>query len=89
MRLTDTQLSAVFEFLRVLALGTIAYMLTEGLNLIATLIGDQLPLETRYLIIGLATTVLKAVDKYLHKTGQEYEEATGELHPYTTGITRF
>lgn len=89
MKLSETQLHGIYEFFRVLALGIIAYLLTEGLALLSVILGEQLPTETKYLIIGLTTTVLKAIDKFLHKEGQLIEEETGQESPLTTGITRF
>jgi hypothetical protein len=40
------------------------------------------------IIIGVVT-LLRFIDKYLHKIGQEAEEKTGEPSSLTIGLTRF
>jgi len=70
------------ELLRVIALAVVSYLLTEGLGVIVS--GLSLSPDQKLLTIGILTTVLRSVDKFLHELGKE-----GGYKTLTGGLTRF
>lgn len=86
MNLQTSQAKGLLEFLRLLALSVVSYLLTEGVvsNVLFLFTGDKLSPTESLLISGLMTSILKAFDKALHEKGKE--EGDENL---TKGITRF
>lgn len=79
-------LEGLKEVGRILLLAIVSYLLTEGIidAIVAYFVGTRLDAMTKTYIIGLTTTLLKSVDKWLHELGKETENTT-----LTRGITQF
>jgi len=79
-------IEALKEGGRLLLLAVVSYVLTEGLIDLAIeyFIGAKIDLTTKAQLVGLLTTALRAVDKYLHELGKENGS---EL--LSAGLTRF
>lgn len=78
-------LKGLLELGRIIALGIVSYLLTEGvIDAILLAFDIKLTIEQKLVVTGLVTSILKAVDKWLHEIGQ----ATKNLF-LTKGITRF
>lgn len=78
-------LDALKEGGRLVLLALVSYLLTEGvLDAIVGYFGVQLDAVTKVQIIGLATTGLRMLDKYLHEFGKATENST-----LIRGLTQF
>ena len=78
-------IEALKEIGRIVLLALIAYLLTEGvLDGIVSYFGGSLDAITKAEIIGLATTLLRSLDKYLHEIGKQIGDSK-----LVGGITRF
>ena len=81
----ESLLEAIKEGGRLVLLAFVSYLLTEGvLDAIVAYFGGQLDAVTKVQIIGLATTALRALDKYMHELGKESDNKT-----LTRGLTQF
>lgn len=85
----ETTLTPIKELGRLLLLSVVSFLLSEGLGLIIAIFGGNLSPETKILITGVLTYMLKALDRWLHEIGKETEEITGEKSLLTKGLTRF
>ena len=90
-KLPDTIRRGVLEGLRTIALAIVSYLLTIGVinTLLAAIVGTKLDPSTQLIIVGLITSGLKAIDKWLHEIGVQQENLTGEDSSLTKGLTRF
>lgn len=78
-------IEALKEGGRIFLLALVSYLLTEGiLDAVVAYFGGNLDAMTKAQIIGLATTALRALDKYLHEIGKELDNKT-----LSGGLTRF
>ena len=68
------------ELLRVVLIAVVSYLLTEGVitALLDLVVGIQLDPTQRLILVGLITTVVKAIDRHLHESGMAEK-----------GLTRF
>lgn len=59
------------EFGRVVVLGAVSYLLTEGVltGLLDIIFGVKLDISVRLFIVGLVTSILKGIDRQLHDSG--------------------
>lgn len=82
---------ALKEGSRVVSLGVVSYLLTEGVldAVLIGLFGTKLDTATKLYISGLLTTALRAVDKWLHEVGKDRELESGDKSVLTAGLTRF
>ena len=81
---------ALKEFGRVLLLGLVSWLLTEGvIGSIVNALGGSLDVTTKSVLVGIITSALKSADKWLHQTGKASEEETGDASKLTLGLTRF
>ncbi len=88
----DVLVESLKEGGRVVLLGLVGYLLSEGvLDLILTaLFGVSLSPEIKILIAGFITAMLKSVDKWLHKTAKNVPaEDRNEGLLGETGLTGF
>ncbi len=79
-------LKALKEGGRLLSLTVISYILTEGMLqlFIEGFLGTQVDVVSKAQIVGLLTTSLRTLDKYMHELGKE------ENNPYLIrGLTQF
>ncbi|MCK9371062.1 hypothetical protein M0R04_14215 [Candidatus Dojkabacteria bacterium] len=76
----DNFIAWIKETGRVVVLGAISYLLTEGVlvGLVDIIFGVKLDVASKLFIVGLVTSVLKGVDRQLHDSGLAEK-----------GITRF
>jgi hypothetical protein len=76
---------------RVIALAVVSYIITTGVIslLVEAILGAHVDPTTKLYIVGLVTTGLRSIDKWLHEVGKAKEEITGETSNLTAGITRF
>ena len=79
-------LEALKEIGRITLLAIVSYLLTEGVidGLFSYFVGVQLDAITKAQIIGLMTTGLKTLDKYLHELGKNGNNST-----LVKGLTQF
>lgn len=79
-------LEALKEIGRVLLLALVSYLLTEGVidAVVVYFGGVNLDALTKAQIVGLVTTGLRALDKYLHELGKESDNKT-----LLRGLTQF
>lgn len=77
---------AVLEALRVISLAFISYLLISGVleTIIVLLFGEKIQPELKTLLIGLVTTILRAVDKFIHEFGKEKND-----FGLSKGLTQF
>lgn len=87
--MTQTTLESIKELGRLVSLAIVSFLLTGGLEIVLKVFGTSMTPEQFLIATGLLTSVLKAVDKWLHLKGQEIEEVTGGVSKLTTGLTRF
>jgi hypothetical protein len=87
--MTEITYESFKELFRLVALATVSFLLTGGLELVLRTFGTGMTSDQFLIATGLLTSVLKACDKWLHLKGQETEEETGVASKLTTGITRF
>lgn len=82
----ESKQKALLEGARVIVLALVSYLLTEGVVavIIEYVFGVRLDATVKTVIVGLITTVLKSIDKYLHL---ESEPRTGLLGE--KGLTGF
>ncbi len=73
--MNQTQINSLIswgkEFLRVVVLGALSYLLTEGVlnTLLDIVFGVKLDVQTKLFIVGFITSVLKGLDRQLHDSG--------------------
>lgn len=73
------------ELGRIIGLAIVSYLLTEGvLDAVFMSFGIKLDPQTKLIVVGLTTTVLKTLDKWLHETGKDMKNMF-----ITKGLTRF
>lgn len=73
------------ELGRLVMLAVISYLLTAGvITAVIAAFGVHMSPETQLIVIGFVTTVLKAIDKWLHETGKELGDDN-----LKAGLTRF
>jgi len=73
------------ELARIIGLAVVSYLLTEGvLDSVLLSFGIRLDPQTKVIVVGLITTVLKSFDKWLHETGKDMKNLF-----ITKGLTRF
>lgn len=75
---------AIKEPLRLMALALVSWLLSEGVGAILRAYGGQLSAEVQLVIVGVLTSLLRGIDKYLHELGKETDNAT-----LTKGLTQF
>ena len=77
---------AIKEGGRLLLLALVSYLLTAGVidAVIVYFGGAQLDATTKVQLVGLITTGLRALDKYLHELGKENDNQT-----LLRGLTQF
>lgn len=83
---------AIKEFLRLALLAAVAYLATDGVEILVSMLGVkfQLDQQTKLLIAGLLTTILKSIDRQLHSNAKDQpanEQNTGLLG--LKGLTGF
>lgn len=81
---TKGRLEGVKEWLRIVMLGAVSYLLTEGVvqGLVSWLFGSRLDAFGTTTVTGLILSVLKGIDKYLYKTDRTIIPLEG-----STGLT--
>lgn len=79
-------IKALKEAGRILVLAVVSYLLTGVVlaNLVASLSGNHLDINTQLIVTGVITTILKSLDTWLHEQGKATNNPT-----MTTGLTRF
>jgi len=85
------------ELARVMILAVVSFALTEGVvALIVSKTGVVTDPEIKMVIIGLLTSVLRSIDKFMHETGKAIEKASmnkkgivTETSVLTDGLVRF
>jgi hypothetical protein len=82
----ESIIKALKELGRIAILFIVSLLLTEGVldGLVSYLTGAKLDTTTKAQIIGLMTTGLKTLDKYLHELGKASDNAT-----LVRGLTQF
>ena len=81
----DSIKEALKEGARVVAIGVVSYLLTEGAVLgLINVTGIQIDQTTKLMVVGFVTTFLRSVDKWLHEEGKDSENKT-----MSKGLTRF
>jgi len=86
MTLPTPILEALKEAGRVMLLGTVSWLLTDGiLDMILTVIfGTRIDATTKAIIISALFTALRSADKWIHEAGKEVASKNMIL-----GLTRF
>ena len=62
---------SVKEGLRVILLGVVSYLLTEGVvqTLVSHFLGMRLDASAQVIVVGLITSILRSIDKWLFESG--------------------
>lgn len=73
VRMNNAAVESVKEFIRMIATAVVSFLLVDNaVNFILVwMVGDQLSPEQVLFVSALLTVVLKSVDKFVHKSGNE------------------